>query len=99
MHWWTQKHKQAWKSTKDNSGGWSENPLHGEEKPLHNIQPREEHSPGGRRVYNQEKTSPEQTQRLHHKLPVQTSPKNILTPGGRRSRWHKKYSVDFGQHN
>ncbi len=30
---------------------------------FHNIQPREEHSPGGRRVYNQEKTSPEQTQR------------------------------------
>ncbi len=30
---------------------------------FHNIQPREEHSPGDRRVYNQEKTSPEQTQR------------------------------------
>jgi len=26
---------------------------------FHNIQPREEHSPGDRRVYNQEKTSPE----------------------------------------
>ncbi len=74
----------------DNSGGWSEDPLHGEEKPFHNIQPREEHSPGGRRVavkvYNQEKTSPEQIQRVHHK--VQTRPdetltkKNILTPWG-----------------
>ncbi len=30
---------------------------------FHNIQPREERPPGGRRVYNQEKTSPEQTQR------------------------------------
>ncbi len=33
------------------------------EKPFHNIQPREEHSSGDRRVYNQEKTSPEQIQR------------------------------------
>ncbi len=44
----------------DNSGGWSEDPLHGKEKPFHNIQPSEEHSPGGRcvtvKVYNQEKT-------------------------------------------
>ncbi len=60
----------------DNSGGWSEDPLHGKEKPFHNIQPREEHSPGGRRVtvkvYNQEKTSPVQIQRVHHK--VQTRP-------------------------
>ncbi len=51
------------------------------EKPFHNIQPREEYSPGARRVYNQEKTSPEQTQRLiHHKLqirPDSTLPKNI----------------------
>ncbi len=39
---------------------------------FHNIQPREELSPGGRRVYNQEKTSPEQIQRLHRKL--QTRP-------------------------
>ncbi len=31
----------------DNSGGWLENPLHGKEKPFHNIQPREEHFPGG----------------------------------------------------
>ncbi len=48
----------------------------GKEKPFHNIQPREEHSPGGRRftvkVYNQEKASPEQIQRVHHK--VQTRP-------------------------
>ncbi len=35
---------------KDNSSVWSENPLHGKEKPVHNIQPREERSPGGRRV-------------------------------------------------
>ncbi len=37
-----------------------EDPLHVKEKPFHNIQPREEHSPGGRcvtvKVYNQEKT-------------------------------------------
>ncbi len=40
------------------------------------IQPREEHSPGGRcvtvKVYNQEKTSREHIQRVHHK--VQTRP-------------------------
>ncbi len=63
-------------STEDNSGGRSENPLHGKVKPFHNIQPSEEHSPGGRRVtvkvYNQEKTSREQIQRVHHK--VQTRP-------------------------
>ncbi len=34
----------------NNSGGWSENPLHGKEKRFHNIQPSEEYSPGGRRV-------------------------------------------------
>ncbi len=54
----------------DNSGGWSEDPLHGKEKPFHNIQPREEPSPGGKcvtvNVYNQQKTSPEQIQRGHH---------------------------------
>ncbi len=40
---------------------------------FHNIQPREERPPGGRRVavkvYNQEKTLPEQTQRVHQKVP------------------------------
>ncbi len=60
----------------DNSGGWSENPLHGKEKPFRNIQPSEQHSPGGRHVtvniYNQEKTSQEQIQRVDHK--VQTRP-------------------------
>ncbi len=61
----------------DNSGRWSEDPLHGQEKPFHNIQSKEEHSPGGRRatvnVYNQEKISWEQIQRrVHHK--VQTGP-------------------------
>ncbi len=59
----------------DNSDGWLEDPLH-KKKPFHNIQPREEHSPGGRcvtvKVYNQEKTSLEQIQRVHHK--VQTRP-------------------------
>ncbi len=39
--------KKAWMSMEDNSGGWLENPLHGKEKPFHNIQPREEHFPGG----------------------------------------------------
>ncbi len=75
-HWWAQQQKKAWTSTEDNSGGWLENPLHGKEKPFHNIQPREEHSPGGRRVtvnvYNQEKTSPELIQRLHHKVHTTT---------------------------
>ncbi len=47
----------------DNSGRWFEDPLHDKVKPFHNIQPREELSPGDRRVYNQEKTSPEQIQR------------------------------------
>ncbi len=28
-------------------GGWLEDPLYGKEKPFHNIQPREEHSPLG----------------------------------------------------
>ncbi len=81
-HWWAQQHKKAWTSTEDNSGGWSENPLHGKEKPFHNIHPSEEHSPGGKRVtvkvYNQEKTSREQIQRVHHKVqtrPGQTLPK------------------------
>ncbi len=37
---------------------------------FHNIQPREEHSPGGRHVYNQEKTSPEQTQRWWSEDPL-----------------------------
>ncbi len=60
----------------DNSGGWSENPLHGKEKPFHCIQPREEHSTGGScvtlKVYKQEKWSREQIQRVQHK--VQTRP-------------------------
>ncbi len=41
------------------------------EKAFHNIQPSEEHSPGGSvtvKVYNQEKTSREQIQRVHHKV-------------------------------
>ncbi len=75
-HWWAQQHKKAWTSAEDNSGGWSEDPLHGKKKLFHNIQPREEHSPGGRRVtvkvYNPEKTSPEQIQRIHHN--VETRP-------------------------
>ncbi len=81
--------------SKYNSGGWSENPLHGKENPfttssqekntlqeadvsLSSLQSREELS---RRqtchyqVYNQEKTSPEQIQRLHHKLKGQIRPK------------------------
>ena len=44
----------------------------GEEKPLHNSWPDQEHSPGGRcmcvKVNNQEKTSPEWIQRVHHKM-------------------------------
>ncbi len=34
----------------DNSAGGLENPLHGKEKPFHNIQLKEEHSPWGMRV-------------------------------------------------
>ncbi len=33
-HWWSQKHKKAWTSTEDTSGGWSKNPLHGKENPF-----------------------------------------------------------------
>ncbi len=68
-HQWAQQHKKTWTST--------ENVLsNGKEKPFHNIQPREEHSPGGScvtvQVYNQEKTSQEKIQRVHNK--VQTRP-------------------------
>lgn len=42
--------KNTWMSTEDESGGWTQNRFHGEEKPLHNSQPREQHSPGGRLV-------------------------------------------------
>ncbi len=68
MHWWAQQHKKPWTSTEDNSGGRSENPLH----PFYNIQPSEEHSPGDTcvKVYNQEKTSREQIQRVHHKVQI-----------------------------
>ncbi len=41
MHWWAQQHKKAQTSMEDNSGGWSEDPLHGKEKHFHNIQPSE----------------------------------------------------------
>ncbi len=34
MHWWAQQHKKAWTSTENNSCGWSENHLHGKEKPF-----------------------------------------------------------------
>ncbi len=65
MHLWALQHNKAGMTTEDNSGWWSD-PLHGEEKPFHNIQPSGEHSPGGRhvtvKVYNQEKTSQEQIQ-------------------------------------
>ncbi len=40
----------AWTSTEDNSGEWSENPLHGKENPFHNIQKSEGNCPGGRSV-------------------------------------------------
>ncbi len=44
----------------------------GEENTLHNSWPDQEHSPGGRcmcvKVNNQEKTSPEWIQRVHHKM-------------------------------
>ncbi len=71
--------------SEDSSSGWSEDSLHGKEKPFHNIQPREENTPGGRRaivkVYNQEKTLREQMQRVHHKVqtrPDWTLPKKYL---------------------
>lgn len=36
-----------------NSGGWSQNHIHGKEKPLHHIKPREQHFPGGRYIDTQ----------------------------------------------
>ncbi len=76
MHWWAQQHKKPWTSTEDNSGGRSEDPLH----PFHNIQPSEEHSPGGTcvKVYNQEKTSRKQIQRVHHKVQIRLFQKTSL---------------------
>lgn len=71
-HWWAQQHKKAWTSTEDKGDGWSQDPLYGKEKPIHNIQTSKGHSPGGGRVivkvYNQEKTSREQIQSIHHKV-------------------------------
>ncbi len=53
-------------------GGWPKNSFPGEENTLHNSWPDQEHSPGGRcmcvKVNNQEKTSPEWIQRVHHKM-------------------------------
>ncbi len=81
MHWWAQQHKKAWTidvshiigtyghptwtSTEENSGGWSEHPLHGKEKPFHNIQPSEEHSPGGRHCHCQSLQSREDFMRAN----------------------------------
>lgn len=62
----------------DNSCGWSQDPFHDKEKPLHNIQPSEEHSPGGRhiiiQVYHKGKTSEEQIQKVHHKVQTINKP-------------------------
>ncbi len=56
----------------NNCGGWPKNSFPGEENTLHNSWPDQEHSPGGRcmcvKVNNQEKTSPEWIQRVHHKM-------------------------------
>ncbi len=76
---------------------WSEN----KEKPFHNIQPREEHSPGDRRVYNQEKTSPEQTQRWwseNKEKPFHNiQPREELSPGDRRVYNQEKTSPEQTQ--
>ena len=59
-HWWAQQHQKTRKTT-ENCGGWQKKYFPGEEKPLHNSWPDQEHSPGGRcmcvKVNNQEKTS------------------------------------------
>ncbi len=56
----------------NNCGGWPKNSFPGEENTLHKSWPDQEHSPGGRcmcvKVNNQEKTSPEWIQRVHHKM-------------------------------
>ncbi len=64
--------KRPRKTTENNCGGWPKNSFPGEENTLHNSWPDQEHSPGGRcmcvKVNNQEKTSPEWIQRVHHKM-------------------------------
>ena len=40
--------KKTRKTTENNCGGWQKNSFPGEEKPLHNSWPDQEHSPGGR---------------------------------------------------
>ncbi len=69
---WAQQHQKTRKTTENNCGGWPKNSFPGEENTLHNSWPDQEHSPGGRcmcvKVNNQEKTSPEWIQRVHHKM-------------------------------
>ncbi len=71
-HRWAQQHQKTRKTTENNCGGWPKNSFPGEENTLHNSWPDQEHSPGGRcmcvKVNNQEKTSPEWIQRVHHKM-------------------------------
>ena len=43
-----QQHQKTRKTTENNCGGWQNNYFPGEEKPLHNSWPDQEHSPGGR---------------------------------------------------
>ncbi len=66
------KNQKTQKTTENNCGGWPKNSFPGEENTIHNSWPDQEHSPGGRcmcvKVNNQEKTSPEWTQRVHHKM-------------------------------
>ena len=51
--WCAQQHQKTQKTTENNCGGWQNNSFPGEEKPLHNSWPDQEHSPGGRCVSQQ----------------------------------------------
>ncbi len=75
MHWWAHQHKKSLTSTENNSGEWLNN-----WRILSML--RDVHSPGGKRVtvkvYNQEKTSREQIQRVHHKEKTRPEKKKHL---------------------
>ena len=69
---WLRTGQKTRKTTEKNCGG---------KKTLHNSWPDQEHSPGGWhisvKVNNQEKTSPEKIQMVHHKMLNIGEPQNI----------------------
>ncbi len=76
-HWWAQQHKKAWTSTEDNSGEWSEDPLHGKENPFLSQHPAKWRTHSRRKTCHCQSLQSredfrEQIQRVHHK--VQTRP-------------------------